>query len=123
MSGLKTIQAVLSYRFQNAGLLGEALTHCSYSPDAAKTGREGKNNERLEFLGDSILSMVVSEALFIQKPDLSEGEMSFIRSCLIREETLAEVSAQLEIGRFLKFGKGEERSGGRNRQSILADAF
>lgn len=123
MPKVMTIQNILEYRFKNARLLDEALTHCSFSSRTAGNDYAEIDNERLEFLGDSVLSMVVSENLFIRKPNFTEGEMSLIRTGIIREETLAEASIKLNIGSYLKFGKGEERSGGRHRQSILADAF
>lgn len=102
----------LSYNFQNIDLLAAALTHRS----AAST-----NNERLEFLGDSILNFVAAEALFVRFPKLKEGELSRLRANLVKGETLANIARELNLGDFLILGEGELKSGGFRRSSILAD--
>lgn len=104
----------IPYHFYRADLLELALTHRSV----------GKvNNERLEFLGDSILSAVISARLYEQKPDNDEGELSRLRARLVRGETLAGLATNLNLGDYIRLGEGEMKSGGHNRNSILADAL
>ncbi len=102
----------LGYVFADPGLLQRALTHRSYAPE---------HNERLEFLGDSILGCVIANYLFSHYQQLSEGELSRLRSNLVREETLATLALQLDLGSHLQLGEGERKSGGFRRPSILAD--
>ena len=102
-------------------LLTVALTHSSYTYENRHTATE--NNQRLEFLGDAVLELIVSEYLYRQNPNHSEGELTKLRASIVCEPSLAKVSSDLELGQCLCMGKGEERSGGRNRPSILADAF
>ncbi|MFW6340397.1 MAG: ribonuclease III [Wenzhouxiangella sp.] len=102
----------IEYRFRDPSLLTRALTHRSFGPG---------HYERLEFLGDSLLNMVVAELLFHDRPHASEGDLSRLRSRLVRDVTLAEVARELELGRYLRLGQGEMRSGGFLRESILAD--
>ena len=104
----------LGYEFQNIQLLERALTHRSAS---------GTSNERLEFLGDAVLDFVVSEAVFMQHPDVAEGVLSRLRSSLVKDTTLADVATKLGIGDHLILGPGEKKSGGHRRASILADAL
>ncbi|MDR2359730.1 MAG: ribonuclease III [Oscillospiraceae bacterium] len=111
----------LGYKFKNPKLLETALTHSSY---VNENGLDRIHcNERLEFLGDSILGYITAEYLFYRNPDVSEGYLTKTRSILVREESLASASLALGIGNMLRLGKGEEQSGGRTRPSILADAF
>lgn len=110
----------IGYTFKNKSLLHEALSHSSY----ANENKRGKNsNERLEFLGDSVLSIVVSEHLFTHFKHLPEGELTKIRASLVCEKALFEFSHKIDLGRFVLLGKGEENSGGRERPSIISDAF
>ena len=112
--GLGKLQQRIGYPFRQLGLLEEALTHRSYGrPD----------NERLEFLGDSVIELVVSQLLFETFPKLREGELSKMRSSLVKEESLAEIARGIELGRHLKLGKGEEATWGREKASILAGAL
>lgn len=104
----------IQYRFIDPGLLREALTHRSLG---------AVNNERLEFLGDSILNFVVAGRLYELRPQATEGELSRLRSRVVRGDTLAELAAQLRLGDHLRLGEGELKSGGFKRQSILADAL
>jgi ribonuclease-3 len=104
----------LGYQFRQPQLLQRALTHRSYAPE---------HNERMEFLGDSILGCVIAKYLYSNYPQLSEGELSRLRSNLVREETLATLAQQLDLGSHLKLGEGELKSGGFGRPSILADAL
>ena len=114
------LERKLDYTFKNKRLLREATTHSSYANE--NRVRDVKSNERLEFLGDSILGMLVARRLFSRFPDMPEGRMTRLRAELVCEQSLLEVARELEIGGYLRFGKGEELSGGRERPSILADA-
>lgn len=111
---------IIHYNFKNPELLHEALSHSSYANENKKNR---KNNERLEFLGDSVLSVVVAQYLFENYRDLPEGELTKLRSVLVCEKTLFGFAQQIDLGEFILLGKGEENSGGRERPSILADAF
>lgn len=110
----------MNYSFRDPALLEEALNHSSYANE--HRARQMNSNERLEFLGDSVLGFVTAEFLFLQHPDLPEGDLTRIRAALVCEQSLYEVARKLELGRYLKLGKGEEAGGGRERTSILADA-
>jgi len=104
----------LAYTFEDEQLLKQALTHRS---------APGPNNERLEFLGDAVLQLVASELVFEKTPNASEGQLSRLRSTLVKDTTLAEIAADLGVGEFLILGSGEKKSGGHRRSSILADAL
>ncbi len=104
----------LAYRFRDSRLLGRALTHRSWGRD---------NNERLEFLGDAVLNLVVAELLCKAYPEVDEGDLSRMRSRLVRESTLADIARELELGEHLRLGSGELKSGGFLRSSILSDAL
>ncbi len=108
------IAARVGHTFSDSALLQQAFTHRSYS---------SSNNERLEFLGDSILNTVITKRLFKQFPALREGELSRMRASLVKGVTLAQLARELRLGEQLLLGAGELKSGGRRRESILADAF
>ncbi len=108
------LQERLGCSFADRGLLVRALTHRSAGPD---------NNERLEYLGDAVLSFVVAELLFESHPDASEGELSRYRASLVSGEALGAIALELGIGQYLRLGEGELKSGGQRRASILADAL
>ncbi len=117
---MKALQENLDYKFKNEKLLINALTHSSFANEA----RDGiGSNERLEFLGDSVLSIIVSEYIYKKFKNLPEGELTKMRAALVCEKSLCGFSRELQIGKYLRLGKGEEKSGGRERDSILADAF
>ena len=116
---METLEAKLGYTFQDRSLLENALTHSSYANE--NHSRLG-SNERLEFLGDSILGMVTADFLYKKHPDLPEGALTRIRAALVCEESLVEVADWLDLGAYLKLGRGEEAGGGRERSSIRADA-
>ena len=116
---MESLEKKLGYRFRDRALLGEALNHSSYANE--HRGGLG-SNERLEFLGDSVLGFVSAEYLFQGHPDLPEGDLTRMRAALVCEQSLYEVARELELGSYLKLGRGEEAGGGRERQSILADA-
>ena len=117
---IKDLEAAIGYRFKNITLLQNALTHSSYANE--RWHNSLMSNERLEFLGDSILGMVVAEYLYKSFPDRPEGELTRMRADMVCEKTLAAVAARIDLGRHLLLGNGEEQGGGRSRDSILADA-
>ena len=117
---IKDLETALGYRFRNITLLQRALTHSSYANERFHDGL--MSNERLEFLGDSILGMVVAEYLYRNYPDRPEGELTRIRADMVCETSLAAIADRLGLGQHLMLGHGEEQSGGRARPSILADA-
>jgi ribonuclease-3 len=117
---MKTLEEKLGYHFQNPALLDNALTHSSYANEHHLGSIN--SNERLEFLGDSILGMVVADSLYHTFPNLPEGDLTRLRANLVCENSLAMVARKLELGGYLKLGKGESISGGSDRPSIIADA-
>ncbi len=114
------LERELGYEFQNPALLENALTHSSYANE--NRGRSLGSNERLEFLGDSVLGMVVADYLYRAHPDLPEGDLTRTRAALVCEGSLVEVAHALGLGNYLKLGRGEDAGGGRARPSIQADA-
>jgi len=117
---IKDLETAIGYRFKNITLLQNALTHSSYANEYWHNSL--MSNERLEFLGDSILGMVVAEHLYRNFPDRPEGELTRMRADMVCEQALAKVADRLDLGTHLLLGHGEEQGGGRNRASILADA-
>ena len=117
---IKDLETAIGYRFRNITLLQNALTHSSYANE--RWHNSLMSNERLEFLGESLLGMAVAEYLFKNFPDRPEGELTRMRADMVCEKTLASVAARIELGKHLMLGNGEEQGGGRNRDSILADA-
>lgn len=118
---MNRLEERLGYRFADEGLLLHALTHSSYANEHRAQGLT--SNERLEFLGDSVLGMVVAEHLYRTHPNMPEGELTRTRAALVCEGSLYEVAVSLELGDYLRLGKGEDAGGGRTRPSILADAM
>lgn len=119
-SDIKKFQKIIGYNFKNENLLIEALSHSSYANESKKNRR---SNERLEFLGDSVLSIVVSKHIFNDYKNLPEGELTKLRASLVCEKALYQFSKKIHLGEYILLGKGEEITGGRQRPSILADAF
>ena len=117
---IKDLENAIGYRFQNITLLQNALAHSSYANERWHDSL--MSNERLEFLGDSILGMVVAEFLYRNYPNRPEGELTRMRADMVCETSLAQVADQIGLGQHLLLGHGEEQGGGRNRASILADA-
>jgi len=117
---MESLEKKLGYVFGNREVLSEALNHSSYANEHRNAGI--RSNERLEFLGDSVLGFVSAEFLFKTYGHLPEGDLTRMRAALVCEQSLYEVAKLLELGQHLKLGKGEEAGGGRERQSILADA-
>ncbi|MDO5707689.1 MAG: ribonuclease III [Andreesenia angusta] len=114
------LEKKIKYKFKDEDLLLIALTHSSYANEKSE---EIEFNERLEFLGDSVLSLLISEYLFRNFPDYTEGDMTKIRALVVCENSLSLASKKIGIGKYLKLGKGEEKGGGRDRNSNLADVF
>lgn len=108
----------IGYEFKNRALLEEALTHSSYANE-----KKTKSNERLEFLGDSVLSIIISDYIFRKKNKVNEGDLTKYRAILVCEQSLAEVAKKISLGSLIKLGHGEEMTGGRKRASIVSDAF
>jgi len=115
------LEQQISYTFTNKTLLETALQHSSFVNENPSAALE--DNERLEFLGDSILNAIISHLLMTRHPELKEGELSKIRSLLVNKAHLAKVAKQIHLGDFIRLGKGEIQSSGRKKASILADAF
>ena len=118
---IKDLENAIGYRFRNIQLLQNALTHSSYANE--RWHNSLLSNERLEFLGDSVLGMLVAEYLFRTFPDRPEGELTRMRADMVCEQTLAAAANKIGIGDYLMLGHGEEQGGGRKRASILADAM
>lgn len=113
-------EKIINYKFADLSLLQKALVHSSYAFERAQAG---KNNERLEFLGDAVLDLVVGNILYQRFPNMKEGELTRLRSALVNESHLALMARQIKLGRFLYLGKGEDNSNGRNKPSILSCAY
>ncbi len=120
-SSFDELEAVLGYAFRDRAVLAQALRHASWCNEAA--GPRVEDNERLEFLGDAVLDLVVGHRLMTRYPQLREGELSVTRAQVVSEAGLSELAGQLGLGQYLMLGKGEEKSGGRAKPSILANAF
>ena len=118
---IKDLEKAIGYQFQNISLLQNALTHSSYANE--RWHNSLMSNERLEFLGDSILGMVVAEYLYRTFPNRPEGELTRMRADMVCEKTLAAAANRIGLGNHLLLGHGEEQGGGRSRESILADAM
>ena len=121
LPALKTLESSLSHSFSNISLLDQALVHRSYINEnpAFPFG----DNERMEFLGDAVLELCITDLLMKTFPDYSEGQLSKLRASVVNEQPLAELARELEIGRYILLGKGEENSGGRSKASILANTL
>lgn len=115
---IKEFEKKIGYTFKNKHLLTRALVHSSYANE-----RNGKDNERLEFLGDSVLGFVTAERLFGILPESHEGSLTKLRASLVCEKSLYDLAKKIDLPKYLRLGKGEEGTGGRNRPSVLSDAF
>ncbi len=121
MSTLDNLESVIRYHFKDQKLLEQALTHRSFANEAGLPHLS--DNERLEFLGDAVLEIVVSDYLYKERPNMQEGELSRLRAALVCEPTLASCAVEMGLGDYLMLSRGEDFSGGRTRKSILSDAF
>ena len=117
------LEKKIGHQFQNPAYLTVALTHSSFSNEMRSKHLESEYNERMEFLGDAVLSLVISDYLFKKFPDLPEGDLSRIRAGTVCEKSLYQFALSIDLGKYLYLGHGEDHLGGRNRPSILADAF
>lgn len=115
------LERKISYQFKNKALMKEAITHSSYAKE--RKAQHIKYNERLEFLGDAVLSIVVSDYIFKHCPELPEGELTKLRASLVCEKSLYEFAKMIDLGKYLILSKGERHNGGAERPSILSDAF
>jgi ribonuclease III len=123
---IMALEESLGYQFQRRDLIEQALTHSSQAREAQANGGSlgtDKDNELLEFLGDAVLGLVTSEALFHRFPSFREGQLSKLRAHLVGQRHLLRVAEQLHIGDYMRLGRGEEKSGGRNKASLLVDAL
>ena len=118
---LKEFENVIGYTFKNKDLIQTALTHTTYANEHSSLMI--KHNEKLEFLGDAVLELVSSEILFNEYPDLEEGDLTKLRASLVCEPTLSMDAKVIELGKYLLLGKGEDKTGGRERDSIVSDAL
>jgi len=124
---LDLLETILGYNFQDRTLLARAITHRSWAHEQVAPGSEEQarllHNEALEFLGDSVLGLIVADYLCRAYPEGTEGELSRMKHRLVSAPTLAKASFRLNLGEFLRFGRGEEKSGGRNKDALLADVL
>ncbi len=124
---LSLLEESLGYNFKERQLLERALTHRSWAHESVRPGEEEKarylHNEALEFLGDSVLGLVVADELFRAYPEVTEGELSRMKHRLVSAQTLARAARRLRLGDHLRMGRGEEKTGGRRKRALLADAF
>lgn len=120
-SFMNKVQNKIDYHFKDNTILKQGLTHSSYANEHRNHAL--KDNERLEFLGDAILDLIISEYLFNKYPQMPEGDLSKIRASIVCEASLAKTAKYIELGSYILLGKGEEMTGGRERPSVLADAF
>ena len=121
MDRQEEFQKLIGYEFQDPKILRQALTHSSYANE--KHIKKQSDNERLEFLGDAVLELVTSEFLYLNYPELNEGDLTKLRASLVCEPTLANCTTQIQLGNFIRLGRGEDLTGGRRRKSILSDAL
>jgi ribonuclease III len=123
------LQEALGHKFQHRAILDQALTHSSFAREAEvqmgadSTSLTSSDNEQLEFLGDAVLSFIVSQELFRRFPEYAEGDLSKLRAHIVSARALVRPARQLEIGKYLRFGKGEEKSGGRSKSALLVNAL
>jgi len=122
-----SLEQILGYKFRDPRLLERALTHRSWAHESVGAGEEEKarslHNEAFEFVGDSVLGLIVADTLFRSHPEVTEGELSRMKHRLVSTQTLARIARELQLGDHLRVGRGEEKTGGRRKRALLADAF
>lgn len=118
---LTDLEKAINYYFRDSSLLTEALTHPSFVNESG--GRLTKDNQRLEFLGDAVIGLLLSREIFVRFPQSQEGELTRIRASLVDEASLAQLAGRIELGSYLLLGRGEDKTGGRKKPSLLADAY
>lgn len=124
----QSLERALGYKFGHERLLVQALTHSSLAhefqlAETDKSGQLPEDNEQMEFLGDAVIGLLVAESLYKRFPELSEGELTRLRSALVSRKHLGTVAARLKLGKYMRLGKGEERSGGRKKSALLANCM
>jgi len=127
-TSFQSLERALEHKFEQEHLLVQALTHSSLAhefqlTEAAKTDQPPEDNEQMEFLGDAVIGLLVAESLLRRFPELSEGELTRLRSALVSRKHLGQVAARLKLGKYLRLSKGEERSGGRKKGALLANCM
>ncbi len=126
-NSLSKLEKLIDCQFTQIELLERALTHRSWANEKLVASSDEnihyKQNERLEFVGDSVLGLAIAEELFLLNPDLSEGDLTLMKHHLVSAETLAKLADKLDLGRFMRIGRGEEKTGGRKKNAILADTL
>ncbi len=126
-NNLVKLEQLLGYKFQDLALLERALTHRSWAYEEMPAGKESEirqlHNESLEFIGDSVLGLAIADYLFTKFPNATEGDLTLMKHRLVNTETLAKLSQKLTLGKYLRIGRGEEKTGGRTKQALLADVF
>ncbi|EPR12830.1 ribonuclease III [Ruminiclostridium papyrosolvens] len=120
-NSISELENIIGHNFKNKDVIFAAITHSSFANE--KKAKKLKYNERLEFLGDSVLGLIISEYLFQKRPNLPEGELSVTRAKIVCENSLSQCATDISLGKYLLLGKGEELSGGREKISLLSDAF
>jgi ribonuclease-3 len=124
---LAKLEHLLGYKFKDLALLERAVTHRSWAhehlPDGNDENIRELQNESFEFVGDSVLGLAIAEQLFVKNPTVSEGDLTLMKHHLVSTETLARIAAKLELGDYMRVGRGEEKTGGRHKQALLADTF
>ena len=120
-ASLRDLENLLGYSFANRGLLLQALTHRSYVNE--NEGERSRNNESLEFLGDSVLGFLISARIFQNHPELTEGELSKIKAYLVSAANLVRLAERIRLGDFIRLSRGEEKTGGRTKRAIVVDAY
>src|SRR6201996_2844358 len=125
----QTLERALGHKFEREQLLVQSLTHSSLAHEfhLSEENRDGQpppeDNEQLEFLGDAVIGLLVAESLYKRFPELSEGELTRLRSALVSRKHLGQVAARLKLGKYMRLGRGEERSGGRKKSALLANCI
>lgn len=126
-ASLAQLESMIGHKFKDLGLLQRSLTHRSWAyenlPDIDDEAMRGQENESLEFLGDSVLGLVIAEQLFSAHPGKNEGDLTLMKHHLVSTKTLAKVASKLNLGEFVRFGKGEEKTGGRKKMALLANSL
>jgi ribonuclease-3 len=126
-ANLDSLEEILEYKFADRSLLERAITHRSWAHEQVSPGSQEEarrlHNEAFEFLGDSVLGLIIANHLYLSNPDATEGELSRMKHRLVSAVTLANVSKRMSLGEFVRFGRGEERSGGSRKRALLADVF
>ena len=126
-TNLGNFEQLLGYKFQDPALLKRAVTHRSWASEQIPSGDEEEvrrlQNESLEFVGDSVLGLAVAEQLYIRHPDSSEGDLTLMKHHLVSTNTLAKIAKDLNLGKYIRVGRGEEKTGGRRKQALLADTL